>query len=150
MSETKYLIGVDPGKATGLALISYSDEKEPVLLDHTTVSEGDVVATLRTWVYNQHPVELVVERFVLRGGVHGVDITPERINGRIMQFAEESGLDVVWQLASGKDLISNDVLKRMDFWVPGKDNRHVDDALRHVMQYLVHLRNRPAVLKGFP
>lgn len=149
MSETKYVIGVDPGKATGMALVSYSDEKEPVLLDYTTSTEADVVRYLRT-THHSHSLTLVVERFVLRGGVHGVDITPERINGRIMQFTEDEGIDVVWQLPSSKDLISNEILKRMDFWIPGKDNRHVDDALRHVMQYLVRVRNRPAVSKGFP
>lgn len=147
-----YIIALDPGKTTGVAFLDYSEITSPTLVDHGSKSPENLTHTLDDYIsrVGTDNALIVVERFVLREGMYGVDTSPIEVIGRIKEWSKDRPHPFVWQLPSEKELATNEVLRRMGLWLKGKDQRHVMDAVRHAVVYLVKQKHMPTLKKGWP
>jgi hypothetical protein len=139
------ILSLDPGGTTGVAQISYSESESPIL-DFVEQVEGGLLGFLDWWnAREKHDWDMVVcEDFVLRPSVKFPDLSPVYIIGALTAL---KGV-VTLQSPSLKPLCNDEVLKRMDFYTKGKP--HGNDASRHGIIYLRHLRHKPTLLKGWP
>lgn len=163
------LIGVDPGLRTGIAVVQVDGDEPPQLLHTSTVdysnqhglSVGRMVQTIirGSLIYNgiealEDDIRLVVEKFVPEA--RKVDTTALEVIGelRAAKRNHEEWADKVshwyWPQRSEKDSVSGDVLRRLGLWVKGHDNRHINDASRHVVTQLSKMNHRPTLEKGWP
>lgn len=136
------VLGIDPGKVTGVCLYDTDAPKSRQLWNVEGGVEG-----LADWWCAAKPVfdELVIERFTLREGVHGVDLDPVEVIGWIKGAIFTKP---VWQNpADAKSLITNEKLKRAGLYPPRGEvgPGHSIDALRHVLTYLIGIRHRPTI-----
>lgn len=139
--DYKYVLGMDPGGTTGIAMLRYTDETAPELIYLHQQKDG--VAGFYNFFHGTQPVEevtIVSESFTIREGVHGADVTPLRIEG--MQYVYW-GDDVVYQEPSMKSLVPDAWLKEQNLWTPG--HRHQMDALIHALVYLRNEMHEPTL-----
>src|SRR5690625_5188853 len=146
------IVGIDPGKSTGIAVLGHNEITHPTLITHDTPAPENVTGVLESLLseLDHQQVVIVVERFVLREGMYGVDTTPIEVIGRIKEWSKDRPHPFVWQLPSEKELATNEVLRRMGLWLKGKDQRHVMDAVRHAVVYLAKQKHMPTLKKGWP
>lgn len=139
------ILSLDPGGTTGVAQLSYSESEMPIL-DFVQQVEGGLLGFLGWWnsLESHHWDAIVCEDFVLRPSVKFPDLSPVYIIGALTAL---TGI-VTLQSPSLKPLCNDDVLKRMDFYTKGKP--HGNDATRHAIIYLRHMKHKPTLLKGWP
>lgn len=107
--------------------------------------------TLRTFADQAPgPLAVVSERFDLRADSRGVNIDAKQVQGRVLTWAEDAELEVLWQRPQERLSITRPVLVRLEMWLPGRDNRHIMDAVRHGVVYLQRLVHLPTLSKGWP
>lgn len=139
------ILGVDPGKRTGVALLEVSDDSTPVLIAYEEVYGG--VEGFEEW-WETHPAYdvLVVENYIPRGGVpQGQAKYPLGIIGFLTQFGP------VLQPPAGRLRGASDgVLKRLGLYLPGERLRNVREAVRHVVWYLKKQGHMPTLRVGWP
>jgi len=146
------IVGIDPGKSTGIAVLGHNEITHPTLITHDTPAPENVTGVLESLLseLDHQQVVIVVERFVLREGMYGVDTTPIEVIGRIKEWIKNKSYPVHWQLPTEKELATNAVLRRLGLWLKGTDQRHVMDATRHVVVHLVTNKHIPTIKKGWP
>lgn len=165
-----YLLSVDPGKSTGIALGLYGEHVPYTRIKFWQVEGGtegfcdwyldhdggmvDVVDHLVTLFGEDGGGEKrrvrfqkVVEKFILNpGNTFTADLTPVEIQGALMAFGEAP----VWHNRTDKVLVKDSVLKENDLWVTGamvecKDGRDVNDATIHALAHMIKLRHKPTL-----
>lgn len=150
------VIGIDPGRATGMILLEVPANNSPVpiayatqephtvidALDHFAREEDGTIAA-NTWV--------IVEKFIPREDVHGKDDVAQNINGMITQWGvSNTMLDrVVFQTPDQRVMVTRPVLMRLGLWLAGHKNRHVMDATKHAVSWLVKMRHKMTMAKGW-
>lgn len=160
------VIGVDPGKATGISVVEAGEGAGPSLAEYQIIDYGavhsrtvgnEVKSIVQTYGYTHHDLHLVVERFVPERTPRGFDATPIEVIGEIKALIRNAAFDwmeqvesVTWALRVEKERVDNKVLKRLDLYVSGKEERHVNDGTRHVVNRLAALGHRPTMEKGWP
>lgn len=131
----QYIMGMDPGGTTGVAMlrISLEDEKaKPELIYLHQIADGrygfkeffggSAIGSNLT---------VVSEKWRERN-VKGANREPQYIEGGIhMLWGEEN---VEWQYPDVKDVITDEYLKSQNLWTEGMP--HQMDALRHALAYL--------------
>lgn len=139
------ILSFDPGGTTGVAQVSYSESEMPIL-DFVQQVEGGLLGFLDWWnSLESHEWDAIVcEDFVLRPSVKFPDLSPVYIIGALTALTGA----VTLQSPSIKPLCNDEVLKRMEFYTKGKP--HGNDATRHAIIYLRHMRHKPTLLKGWP
>lgn len=167
------IIGVDPGLRTGVSVVEvFTTPEMPVFLlgskvvDYTEAWTPSVGKHLQDTImgtmffeglYEQDSgddIRLVVERFVPEA--RKVDTTALEIIGEIRAAKRnrepwtEKVSKWYWPLRSEKDSVTGDVLRKLNLWVKGHDNRHINDASRHVVTQLSKMGHRPTIEKGWP
>lgn len=165
------LIGIDPGLRTGISVVQIADNLPPGMLGSKVVDytdervtsvgkhlrdtiEGTVVNLGLPEVDGGDGIRLVVERFVPEA--RKVDTTALEVIGEL-RAAKRDGEEWTgkvthwyWPQRSEKESMSGDVLRRLGLWVKGHDNRHINDASRHVVTQLSKMNHRPTLEKGWP
>lgn len=139
--DFKYVLAMDPGGTTGIAMLRYTDETQPELIYLHQQEKG--IEGFKNFFDGTNPnpdVTIVSESFTIREGVHGADVTPLRIEGAQYVYW---GDDVVYQEPSMKSLIKESWLKEQNLWTPGK--RHQMDALIHAFVYLRNDMHEPTL-----
>lgn len=139
--DYRYVIGLDPGGTTGVAALRYTEETAPELIYLHQIEDG--MEGYTEWFDGSNPddhVTMVSEKFDLREGVYGADLTPIYIEG--VQYAHWRD-EIVYQQPSQKSLIPDDWLKEQNLWTPGK--RHQMDALIHALVYLRNSGHQPTL-----
>lgn len=139
--DFKYVLAMDPGGTTGIAMLRYTDETQPELIYLHQQEKG--IEGFYNFFNGTNPnpdVTIVSESFTIREGVHGADVTPLRIEGAQYVYWGE---DVVYQDPSMKSLIKESWLKEQNLWTPGK--RHQMDALIHAFVYLRNEEHAPTL-----
>ena len=139
------ILALDPGGTTGAAIIEFGDDTEPVIEKRWQIADG--LQGFISWYQDTTDFwdMIVCESFVLRPGVHGVDITPAYVIGALE--ALEGHLGVIYQEPKVKPLCDDDRLKAMGFHKPGQP--HANDAVRHAVIYLRNKRHIPTLRKGW-
>lgn len=142
IDDHKYILGLDPGGTTGVAMIRYTDDELPELIYLHQITAGMpgyfswFTGTRVGWGTN---VTAVSEQWV-EHDKKGVDRTPIHIEG--VQYAQW-GDDMVYQTPDTKQLIPDSFLKEQNLWTPNR--RHQMDALIHALAYLRNLGHKPLI-----
>lgn len=153
----KSIVALDPGGTTGWAALTYDKDIElEGGFDTARSKEG------YTWEYghigpHEHHTELwnflneyyddsltvVCESFEFRQGKQrtGINLMSKEYIGVTKLFGDRHGIPVVFQTAAhGKGFVTDEKIKCLDLWVPGK--KHAMDAMRHLLTYVVQKERR--------
>lgn len=133
------IIGIDPGKMTGVAVYDTSIPKKHPVTDEIPAAE--VGKWLRTQVSFDYPgpdVRVMGEQFTMSSG--GV-LTPQpealEVMGVVKDMKAFLGYHLEWVLPStSKRRAPNELLRKMGWWRPTKDG-HGNDACRLIVEGLV-------------
>ena len=149
------LVGVDPGRATGMILLEVPTNNSPMPLAYATHEPHKVIEALDAFVRQDGEIapdtRVVVEKYVPREDIHGKDDIAQSLNGMITQWAISNAMldRVSFQLPSERGMVTMPVLKKLGLWLPGHKNRHVMDAARHTITWLVKMRHTMTIVKGW-
>jgi hypothetical protein len=133
----KYILAVDPGKATGMALFSLKSGSEPVLEWSGEFQQHEYAAPIRASLSAvQGDLEVVCERFTINAQTVKNSQAPYSLEqiGILKQCLMDVGRaadDIYFQSpADAKAMFSNEKLKKLGYWHKGGEG-HALDAIRH-------------------
>jgi hypothetical protein len=166
--EIDYVMAVDPGQATGVAIARYSATMPMEVLFTEIVSGG--AHGFAVWLHHTRDGKTIVENdcsynfpeeydeldyhfgvvcenFKLRGGNFAPDLEPLRIEGILM---DHFGTNIEWHSPADKSLIGDAFLKENDLWLTGRDVGHEDardanDAIIHLFVHAMRIRHLPTL-----
>lgn len=139
--DWNYVLGMDPGGTTGIALLRYKEDVLPELV-YLHQIEGGMEGFYDYFVGSHIGSNLVVASEVwVEHQKKGVDRTPMYIQG--VQYGFWHGEGVVYQEPAQKSLVPDEYLKENNLWTPGK--RHQMDALIHALVYLRNNDHKPTM-----
>lgn len=140
-TNTRHILAVDPGKATGLALFRRVDGEEPELLMSSEVDFKDYVLATRS-VFSDYPnVEVICEKFTINVQTAKKSQAPFSLEciGALKVIMLDNGLEpdsLRYQLpANAMSMFTNEKLKTLEYWHRGGEG-HALDAIRHGLLYL--------------
>jgi len=139
----EYVLGLDPGETTGVAMLRYTPESKPELIYLHQIEGGQ--AGFWEFFKGTMPsvnIHIASEKWV-EFGIKGANHEPLKIEGMEYAIWED---DVTFQEPSQKQLIPDDYLKENNLWTPGK--RHQMDALIHALIYLRNEEEHKPTLKS--
>lgn len=125
------IIGLDPGKTTGAALLQPNGQ--------WTVAELDNLPALWDLLLQLKPKTVVCERFVWQPRIHDASAL-KHIGVTELYVQQRYDVNMIYQMPSAaKNFVSDVMLRRNDMFNVSKGMRHARDAIRHVIYYLVHV-----------
>jgi hypothetical protein len=143
---TKWVLSVDPGKATGLALFGYETGGQPELLWSAEVQQEEYAKPIRQYLNlyegQSDGIEVVCERFTINAQTVRNSQAPYSLEqiGILKQCLMDVGRapdDIYFQSpADAKAMFPNEALKKLGFWHKGGEG-HAQDAIRHGLLRLV-------------
>lgn len=148
------LIGIDPGRKTGMVLLEVPTNRPPQPIARATHDPFDVVRTLDQFASEGDgevlpSTRVVIEKYVPREGVYGKDDTAQTVIGMVLQWCADNEVEPVFQMPSERVMVTTAVLQNLGLWLRGHDNRHVMDATRHAIAWLVKMRHPMTMAKGW-
>ena len=148
------LIGIDPGRKTGMIMLDIKPNQDPQPTAHATHDPFGVVPALDRFAREDNgevnsTTRVVIEKYVPREGVHGKDDTAQTVIGMVLQWSRDNGVDPIFQLPSERAMVTTAVLKNLGLWLKGHHNRHIMDAARHAVAWLVKMRHYKTMSKGW-
>ena len=139
---SKYLLSVDPGKASGICLFELSDEGEPVLLSSGEYQQVEYAKPIREALAMSASqgvdIDIICERFIINAQTVRNSQAPYSLEqiGILKQCLIDSGHDpekIVFQSpADAKAMFSNEKLKILGYWHRGGEG-HALDSIRHAL-----------------
>jgi hypothetical protein len=150
----KYVLSVDPGKATGMALFSLQTGQEPVLEWSGEFQQDEYAAPIRAVLADLEASEdlyIVCERFTINAQTLRNSQSPYSLEqiGILKQCMLDVGRkpeDIFFQApADAKAMFPNEALKFLEYWHRGGEG-HALDAIRHGLLRLVKLGWKPIKL----
>lgn len=151
MTTKTYLLCLDPGKASGVALLDTTGLQTDNTDDVTIVESGELApAELNTWLMRQFAravedkaaLEAVCEDFIITTQTGKNSAAPWSLKkiGVLEFLCEMYGVPLTLQTpAAAKSFVSNQRLRNLGLWHKGGAG-HANDALRHGALYLVNKR----------
>lgn len=138
MTRTRQVLAVDPGGTSGIALWSGGDTPPPV----EERNPYETIEIVERWLQRvEENGVVVVERFTIGPQTlkNSRQYDAIEIIGALRYLSLKHGAEFVLQApADAKRLMTNDVLRRLGWYVTGRD--HGRDALRHLGLYLISRR----------
>lgn len=148
----KYVLSVDPGKATGMALFSIENGAEPVLEWSIEVQQHEYAKPIREALAAFGcGLDVVCERFTINAQTVKNTQSPFSLEqiGILKQCLLDSGRpaeDIYFQSpADAKAMFTNEKLKKLEYWHRGGEG-HALDAIRHGLLRLVKIGWKPVRL----
>jgi hypothetical protein len=139
---SKYLLSVDPGKASGVCLFELSTEGEPVLISSGEYQQAEYAKPIREALSlslaRGIELEVVCERFIINAQTVRNSQAPYSLEqiGILKQCLIDSAYDpekIVFQSpADAKAMFSNEKLKILGYWHRGGEG-HALDSIRHAL-----------------
>ena len=152
---TKYVLAVDPGKATGVVFMSWngSDPVPNVILSKEVQPEDFalVVETVLNTHRNADNFTVVCERFTINAQTVRNSQAPYSLEqiGVLKHLCRTNMYDpekIIFQSpADAKAMFPNEALKKVQAWHVGGEG-HANDAIRHALLRLVKTGWKPRVL----
>lgn len=131
---TSYLLSIDPGKASGVALFDITTTAAPVLETTAELDQFETCKWAEYWCTAGYPVEIVMERYTIGDADSAWSL---EIIGTVKYFAQKYRFPFTLQTpADAKHFSTDRKLKALNFWHKGGGG-HANDALRHGLLYLV-------------
>lgn len=149
-----YVLAIDPGKVTGMALFSREGLSEPVLEWSKELEQHEVAEVLRSTLWTatiRHSVDVVCERFVINAQTVRNSQAPYSLEviGIVKQCLHDNGKamdDIFFQPpANAMAMFDNKKLKKLEYWHRGGKG-HALDAIRHALVRLVAKGWKPVKL----
>ncbi len=130
-------VGLDPGGSTGVATWSgmYTDVVERFEFDRPNHHRE-----LYNWLHRQNPTVLIVEDF--KWTTTPASLISKEYIGVCQLYSQFTGTRMELQDRSMKQFWSDDKIKAIGLWLPGKP--HAIDALRHLLYYVTVRQNSRA------
>lgn len=154
----KYIIAIDPGKVTGLAVLKLTDTTfELIEVDHLEYPDEvwlPIYNIIKSYVNKHDDVVVLCESFELRPDVAQPDETPKYIIKDLDRYVAPT-YPIEYQMASqAKVGIPPGKNGRRDrlhsFGLHQRGYRHANDAIRHCLVYAIEkLRHRPLIVRGW-
>ena len=151
----KYVLSIDPGKASGVALLSWdgTDENPNILLSKEVQPEEFAipVETLLNSYKNEDLLSVVCERFTINAQTVRNSQAPYSLEqiGVLKHLCRTNMYDperIIFQSpADAKAMFPNEALKKVGAWHVGGEG-HANDAIRHALLRLVKTGWKPRVL----
>ena len=145
----KYVLSVDPGKATGMALFSIENASEPVLEWSIEVQQHEYAKPIREALAAfGGELDVVCERFTINAQTVKNTQSPFSLEqiGILKQCLLDAGRpaeDIYFQSpADAKAMFTNEKLKKLEYWHRGGEG-HALDAIRHALLRLVKIGWKP-------
>lgn len=149
---TRYILSVDPGKATGVAFVSFETDSEPVLEWSKEVQPEEFAEAVREPLSAyKDSLEVVCERFTINSQTVKNSQAPYSLEqiGVLKQCMRDVGRqddDIYFQTpADAKAMFPNPALKKIGAWHRGGEG-HALDAIRHALLRLVKSGWKPLSL----
>lgn len=141
----RLILAVDPGKASGICLFSFS-ESEPELLWSGEYQPEEFATAIRrgldTALDLRVDLEIACERFTITAQTAKNSQAPYSLEqiGVLKHLARESTCAsaesiVLQSPVDAKRMFPNEALKKLDYWHKGGEG-HALDAIRHGLLYL--------------
>lgn len=154
----KYIIAIDPGKVTGLAVLKLTDTTfELIEVDHLEYPDEvwlPIYNIIKSYVDKHDDVVVLCESFELRPDVAQPDETPKYIIKDLDRYVAPT-YPIEYQMASqakvGVPPGKNGRRDRLhSFGLHQRGYRHANDAIRHCLVYAIEkLRHRPLIVRGW-
>ena len=150
----RYVLAVDPGKATGLALFSREGDSEPILVWSKEVQQEEFAEVVRSVLWDptiRYHLDVVCERFTINSNTVKNSQSPYSLEqiGILKQLLLDNGRpidDIYFQSpADAKAMFDNPKLKKLGYWHRGGEG-HALDAIRHALLRLVKIGWKPIKL----
>jgi hypothetical protein len=148
-TSTHFILAVDPGKATGVALFSFEKGSEPVMLWSREVQFEEYAAPIREAYELAGPdLHVVCERFTINAQTVRNTQSPFSLEciGVLKQIMLDNGVPVenlkLQSPADAKAMWDNAKLKKVELWHRGGEG-HALDAIRHGALYMIKLGWNP-------
>lgn len=148
----RYVLAVDPGKATGMALFSLESGQEPVLIWSGEFQQDEYARPIRdTLALYGDTLDVVCERFTINAQTVRNSQAPYSLEqiGILKQCLMDAGRkpdDIYFQSpADAKAMFDNKKLKKLEYWHKGGEG-HALDAIRHGLLKLVKTGWKPVRL----
>lgn len=147
----RYVLAIDPGKTTGMALFSREGLSEPVLEWSKELEQHEVAEAIRSTIWLptiRHNVDVVCERFVINAQTVRNSQAPYSLEviGIVKQCLHDNGRamdDIYFQApADAMTMFDNKKLKKLEYWHVGGGG-HALDAIRHALLRLVKIGWKP-------
>ena len=149
--DMKYILAVDPGKASGIALFKY-DGGEPELIWSGEYQQHEYAKPIREAIYSTAAmggiIDITCERFVINAQTAKNAQAPYSLEqiGILKQVMMDNNLDhekIAFQSpADAKAMFPNPALKKLEYWHKGGEG-HALDAIRHGLLRCVKLGWKP-------
>lgn len=155
-----YLLSIDPGGNTGIALGFY-DATTPYRLVERWQVHGGLEGFKHWWLHSRpHFDEIIVEKFILSAdNEFDADLTPVYIEGALSVLLDMAGKAAAWQPRTEKSLLTGypkgaqtkaqkqrvrfDFLERFGLFKAGTENDDSNDAITHALVYLKKRMHEP-------
>lgn len=138
----KTVLAVDPGKATGVALLKFDESMQnPELVSSSEVQPEEFAPFIRGILSDTTDVVIVCERFTINAQTVKNSQAPFSLEqiGVLKQIMRDFSIDensIVWQTpADAKSMFPNPALKKVGTWHKGGEG-HANDAIRHGLLYM--------------
>jgi hypothetical protein len=152
---TKLVLSVDPGKATGMALFSYTNGQEPEMVWSVEVQQDEYAAPIRASLDAAAAmgleIDIVCERFTINAQTVKNSQAPFSLEqiGILKQCLLDVGratTDIYFQSPSdAKAMFDNSKLKKLEYWHKGGEG-HALDAIRHGLLHIIRMGWKPVRL----
>lgn len=145
-----YVLGIDPGELTGIALYLCEDKKLSRVWAQE-VGEVEVDFLIETTIAEYAPdIEVINEKFFITERTYKLPECHWSIEktGVIKYMCNKYGIAYNWQSPKeAKDFCPDERLRNLDEWFVGGEG-HARDAIRHVITHVVNLYrlNLPGLL----
>ena len=144
----RYVLSIDPGKATGMALFSLEEGAEPVLEWSKELQQDEYAGPIREVLASIQDVAIACERFTINAQTVRNTQAPYSLEqiGILKQCLMDAGRpadDIYFQApADAKAMFTNEKLKKLGYWHRGGEG-HALDAIRHALLKLVKMGWKP-------
>ena len=146
------ILAVDPGKASGIALLSLKLGEEPTIIMSGEYQMKEYAKPIREAISNAKlantAIQVVCERFVINAQTVRNSQAPFSLEqiGILKQIMLDEGMDpesIFFQSPSdAKGMFDNAKLKKLEYWHKGGEG-HALDAIRHGLLRCVKLGWKP-------
>lgn len=149
----KYVLSVDPGKASGVVFMSLENET-PTKIASSEVQPEEFASYIDTFLHGWKQYEdfvVVCERFTINAQTVRNSQAPYSLEqiGVLKHLCRAAGYNpetIIFQSpADAKAMFPNEALKKIGTWHVGGEG-HANDAMRHALLRLVKTGWKPRVL----
>ena len=147
-----YILSVDPGKASGIALLSLKLGDEPKIIMSGEYQMKEYAQPIRDALekakLSNTAIQVVCERFIINAQTVRNSQAPYSLEqiGILKQVLLDAGIDpesIIFQSpADAKAMFDNPKLKKLEYWHKGGEG-HALDAIRHGLLRCVKLGWKP-------